>query len=198
MNNITFFFLLLISLSINVSADEKPVPAKDAKKQASTESTSNKVDRELAEKKQPTGRELIQQSLEMARLAAEIDRKRELYAKGPKRKFISAATQDPIYHAYMKVMVKKLEDVGNANYPKTLKYKNLSGQLTVTIAIGRDGSVVDISINKSSGNKLIDDAVFQIVESSAPFAPLPETKDNPDFLHITRTWDFGNNNRKSF
>jgi protein TonB len=35
----------------------------------------------------------MQQSLEMARLAAELERRQELYAKRPKRKFISASTQ---------------------------------------------------------------------------------------------------------
>ena len=38
----------------------------------------------------PPGAEPIEQSLEMARLAAEIERRQELMAKRPKRKFISA------------------------------------------------------------------------------------------------------------
>jgi len=42
----------------------------------------------------PTGDELVRQSMEMARLAAELDRQREAYARRPKTKRISASTQE--------------------------------------------------------------------------------------------------------
>ena len=57
----------------------------------------------------PTGQELMQQSIEMARLQAEIARKQELYAKRPKKKFISASTQAYEYASYMRAWVEKVE-----------------------------------------------------------------------------------------
>lgn len=148
--------------------------------------------------KLPTGRELMQQSLEMARLAAEIERKQELYAKRPKRKFISASTQAYEYASYMRDWVQKVERVGNANYPEQARIKNLSGKLTMTVAIRKDGSVEDIVLNKPSGVVIIDQAAMKIVRLTEPFAPLPKTADNIDVLHITRTWDFGGGDLETF
>lgn len=148
--------------------------------------------------KLPTGRELMQQSLEMARLAAEIDRKQELYAKRPKRKFISASTQAYEYASYMRDWVQKVERVGNANYPEQARIKNLSGKLTMTVAIRKDGSIEDIVLNKPSGVVIIDQAAMKIVRLTEPFAPLPKTSENIDVLHITRTWDFGDGDLETF
>ncbi len=148
--------------------------------------------------KLPSGRELMQQSLEMARLAAELDRKQELYAKRPKRKFISASTQAYEYASYMRDWVRKVERVGNANYPEQARIKNLSGKLVMTVAIRSDGSVEDIVLNKPSGEVVIDQAAMKIVRLSQPFAPIPKTSEKVDVLHITRTWDFGSGNLETF
>lgn len=148
--------------------------------------------------KLPSGRELMQQSLEMARLAAEIERKQELYAKRPKRKFISASTQAYEYASYMRDWVQKVERVGNANYPEQARIKNLSGKLVMTVAIRSDGSVEDIVLNKPSGVTIIDQAAMKIVRLAQPFAPIPKSKDDVDVLHITRTWDFGDGDLETF
>ncbi len=148
--------------------------------------------------KLPSGRELIQQSAEMARLTAEYDRKQELYAKRPKRKFISASTQVYEYAAYMRDWVRRVERVGNANYPEQARIKNLSGQLTMTVAIRKDGTVEDIVLNRPSGIVVIDQAAIKIVRLANPFAPLPKTTDDVDVLHVTRTWRFGDGSIDTF
>ncbi len=196
MNHQTFLLLLLMPHAINLSAEENPTQTESAQTQPSPSVPDVKTEVNAADKKQLTGRELIQQNLEMARLAAEIDRKRELYAKGPKRKYISASTQAYEYRDYMSVFVKKLEEVGNANYPEEFKRKNVSVRVTITISIGRDGTLEDVRFISISNEKpavvsALKEAVLKIVSASAPFAPLPETAEKIDFLHITRTWDFG-------
>lgn len=148
--------------------------------------------------KLPSGNELIQQSLEMARLAAEIERKQELYAKRPKRKFISASTQAYEYASYMRDWVRKVERVGNANYPEQARIKNLSGKLVMTVAIRADGSVEDIVLTTPSGIVILDQAAMKIVKLAQPFAPIPKTSENIDVLHITRTWDFGGGDLETF
>lgn len=45
---------------------------------------------------------------------------------------------------------------------------------TVQFSILRDGSVKSVSVEKSSGNRLFDNAAESSVESSAPFASLPD------------------------
>jgi len=140
----------------------------------------------------PTGRELMQQSAEMARLAAEIERRQELYAKRPKRKFISASTQQYEYAAYMRTWVQKVERIGNLNYPEQARKQGLSGRLIMTVSVARNGDVKGVIINKSSGKKLLDDAAVKVVQLASPFAPLPATSEDIDILDITRTWDYKN------
>ncbi len=138
----------------------------------------------------PTGQELMQQSVEMARLAAEIERKQELYAKRPKRKFISASTQQYEYAAYMRAWVQKVERIGNLNYPEEARRMGLSGRLIMTVSVGRNGEVKGVIINRPSGRKLLDDAAMRVVQLANPFPPLPRTSEDIDILEITRTWDY--------
>ena len=145
----------------------------------------------------PTGRELMQQSVEMARLAAEIERRQELYAKRPKRKFISASTQQYEYAAYMRAWVAKVERIGNLNYPEQARRQGLGGRLIMTVSIGRNGDVKNVLIQRSSGRKVLDDAAIRVVKLASPFPPLPATKEEIDILDITRTWDYKNGNVES-
>ena len=138
----------------------------------------------------PTGRELIEQSAEMARLAAEIEISSQLYAKRPKKKFITASTQEYEYAAYMRAWVAKVERIGNLNYPREAQRLGLTGRLILTVSIGRNGEVKGVLVNRSSGKKLLDEAAVQAVHLASPFAPLPETEEDIDILDVTRTWDY--------
>lgn len=138
----------------------------------------------------PKSEALVERSMEMARLASELDRRAEAYAKRPKRKFISANTREYVYANYMAAWVARVERVGNLNYPDEARRRSLEGQLVLTVAIRRDGSVERIDIIKSSGQPVLDDAAQRIVQIAAPFPPLPSGADDVDILHITRTWQF--------
>ena len=140
----------------------------------------------------PPGAEPIEQSLEMARLAAEIERRQELMAKRPKRKFISASTREYEYAAYLRAWVAKVERIGTLNYPDDARRRGLGGRLVMTVAVRRDGSVEEIVLNRPSGLGVLDQAASRIVRLAEPFPPLPQTAENIDVLHITRTWDFQN------
>lgn len=137
-----------------------------------------------------SGRELMQRSAEVARLAAEIDRRAEQYAKRPRRKFVDANTREYEYAAYMRAWIARVERIGNLNYPDDARRRGLSGSLVLTVAIRRDGSVERVDLIQPSGHKVLDDAAMAVVKLAAPFAPLPRTEENVDILHITRTWQF--------
>jgi len=138
----------------------------------------------------PSDREILQQRLEMARLAAEVERQSKRYAKRPKRKFISANTKEYAFASYLRGWVARVERVGNLNYPDEARRRDLHGEVVLTVAVRRNGSVERVDIIQSSGHKLLDDAAIRIVKLSEPFAPLPETDEKVDILHITRTWQF--------
>lgn len=138
----------------------------------------------------PRDEVLVERSMQMARLASELDRQAQEYAKRPKRKFISANTREYAYANYMAAWVARVERVGNLNYPDEARRRNLEGSLVLTVAINKDGSLERIDIIRSSGHQVLDDAAQRIVELSAPFSPVPKSGDEIDILHITRTWQF--------
>jgi len=139
----------------------------------------------------PDARQLMSQSLDMARLQPETHRKREWQSKIPRREFISANTRRYEFASYMSAWVAKVERVGNLNYPTELRNRKLHGDLILTVGIHQDGSVESIDVMRSSGIPEIDRAAIQIVRLAAPYAPLPDNiTEHVDILHITRTWRF--------
>ncbi|HHJ39589.1 MAG: hypothetical protein AXA67_09760 [Methylothermaceae bacteria B42] len=93
--------------------------------------------------------------------------------------------------AYERAWQKKVERIGNLNYPDQARRQNLSGRLLISVWVAKDGSVKKIKVHKSSGHKILDDAAVRIVRLAAPFAPLPkELASQADIIVITRTWKF--------
>ena len=130
-------------------------------------------------------------SFAIANLSAEIQEKLESRAKRPRRKYVSATTQEYRYAAYMEAWRAKVERIGNINYPEEARRRRISGTVMLDVAVNRDGSVADISVRKSSGITLLDDAAIRSVHLAAPYDPLPpEIRHEVDELHVTRTWKF--------
>ena len=138
----------------------------------------------------PQGREKIDRDIEMARLAAEIQLRSQQYAKRPKRKFVSASTREYAWAQYLRGWVDRVERVGNLNYPDEARRRRIGGLVVISVAVRRDGSVESTQIVQSSHVPMLDNAALRIVTLSEPFAPLPKTQDDPDVLHVTRTWQF--------
>ena len=139
----------------------------------------------------PNAAELVQRSLEIARLEAQISREWENYQKRPRRRFIGARTREFRFARYIEDWRIKIERVGELNYPQTARDQKVYGSLLVTVSIKADGSLEKIEINRSSGRKILDNAAVTIVRLAAPFAPFSSdiTRDT-DILSITRTWTF--------
>jgi len=140
----------------------------------------------------PVGAQQLVHSFAIANLSAEIQEKLESRAKRPRRKYVSATTQEYRYAAYMEAWRAKVERIGNINYPEEARKRRISGAVMLDVAVNRDGSVADISIRKSSGRTVLDDAAIRSVHLAAPYDPLPpEIRNEVDELHVTRTWKFG-------
>jgi len=139
----------------------------------------------------PTAKQLIARSLAEASRHTELVERINIKTDRPRRKYISASTKDHKFAAYMEAWRAKVERVGNINYPSEARKRRLSGNLLLDVAIRQNGTVQQITIRRSAGNKVLDRAAIKIVELAAPFAPLPaEIAENVDILHITRTWKF--------
>ena len=138
----------------------------------------------------PPGQEKIARDIEMARLAAEIQLRSQQYAKRPKRKFVSASTKEYAWAQYLRGWVDRVERVGNLNYPDEARRRRIGGLVVISVGVRRDGSVESTRIIQSSNIPMLDNAALRIVQLSAPFEPLPKTHEDPDILHVTRTWQF--------
>jgi protein TonB len=139
---------------------------------------------------------LASTQLEIDRLTAEIDRRAEAASMRERRKPINASTQEYKYAAYLEAWRKKVERIGNLNYPDEAKRNKLYGSLMLHVAVKADGSIEQIRVVKPSGHQVLDDAAKRIVRLSAPFAPFPPNiREEVDVLDITRTWQFRSGNR---
>lgn len=134
---------------------------------------------------------LVSRSLEMASLNAEINQRLRQYAERPKRKWITARTRQHNYAAYMEAWRQKVERIGNLNYPDEARRRKLSGNLLLDVALNPDGTVNEINLRRSSGERVLDDAAVRIVKLGAPYAKFPKSiREEIDILHIERTWQF--------
>lgn len=139
---------------------------------------------------------LASRNREVAELAARTRRKAATFANRPRRKAVHADTREYTYANYLEAWRRKVERVGNLNYPEAARRLKLYGSLVLRIALRADGSVEQVRVLRSSGSELLDQAALGIIELAAPFAPFPPAiRAEAEILEITRTWRFLSNNR---
>jgi len=139
---------------------------------------------------------LASRDLALAELTARMQHDSATSANRPRRKAISAGTREYSYANYLEAWRRKVEQVGNLNYPEEAKRLKIYGNLLLHIAIRADGSVEQVRVLRSSGFDLLDEAAVEIIELAAPFSPFPpDIRAEADVLDITRTWRFLSNNR---
>ena len=176
----------------NNQYETKPVPELRGKE--NTNQSARKAP--VTELKKPNAEQLIARSLAQAKKHYDLIDNPYFRANKPRRKYITANNKDHRFASYMEAWRAKVERVGNINYPYEARKKHLSGKLLLDVAILPDGEVQKITIRRSSGKKVLDEAAVRIVELAAPFAPLPENITREvDILHITRTWNFVNDSQ---
>jgi len=139
---------------------------------------------------------LASRNLALAELTARIQHNSAASASRSRRKAIGAGTRDYRYANYLEAWYRKVERVGNLNYPEEAKRRKLYGNLTLQVALRADGSLEWVRVLRSSGFDLLDEAAVRIVELAAPFSPFPPAiRAETDILDITRTWRFLSSNR---
>jgi len=148
----------------------------------------------LETKPQLSARDLIMQAkTEISRLEDQLDQSRKALSKRPKKRRISSRTKEYAGAAYHDGWRRKVERIGNLNYPQEAKQKRINGSLMLSVDINPDGSVPPdgIVISRSSGHKILDDAAIKIVRLAAPYAAIPEdVLQGYDMITIIRTWKF--------
>jgi periplasmic protein TonB len=142
-----------------------------------------------------SGMDLATAALNLARLEGQIARNVEDYNKRPRKKFIGARVEEYRFAQYVEDWRQKVERIGNLNYPNAAKGR-LYGSLVMTVIIRNDGRLDRVELNRSSGQKVLDDAARRIVEMAGPYSPFPEAiRRDTDVIEITRTWSFTTSDR---
>ncbi len=139
-----------------------------------------------------------QLSSEIASLEAELAQEVQQYAKRPKIHRLNAASTMRDKGAWYKdEWRKKVERVGNLNYPDEARRQGIYGSLRLLVSINRDGTLYEVQVLESSGQRLLDQAALRIVRLAAPFAPFTGDLADVDRLEIIRTWRFERGDRLS-
>jgi protein TonB len=139
----------------------------------------------------PNAADIVNRSMEIARLEASIAREWDSYQQRPRRRFIGARTQEFRFARYVEDWRTKIERVGEVNYPQAARDQKMYGSLVVTVSIKSDGSLERVDINRSSGNRILDAAAMRIVQLAAPYSAFPaDIAKDTDIISISRTWIF--------
>jgi protein TonB len=161
------------------------------KSQAKVESSAAQPEPQTETRVAPNAADIMTRSLEIARLEAQIDKQMDAYQKRPRRRFLGARAQEYRFTRYIDDWRQKVERIGTLNYPQAARDQKIFGSLVMTVSIKADGTVDNVEVNRSSGQKILDEAARRIVELAAPYAAFPaDISRDTDILSITRTWTF--------
>ena len=107
------------------------------------------------------------------------------------RRLGNVAPPSPDFAYYLNSWRRKVERIGQLNYPQQARTEGIGGSLRLLVVIAPDGALNDVRVLQTSGHKLLDDAALRIVRLAAPYAPFPPAmKATTDILEIERTWRF--------
>ena len=161
------------------------------KSEAKVETAATQPEPQTETRVAPNAADIMSKSLEIARLEAQISKDWDAYQKRPRRRFLGARTQEYRFARYIEDWRQKIERIGTLNYPEAAKNQKIYGSLQLTVSIKADGNVENVEINRSSGQKVLDEAALRIVQLAAPYAAFPaDIAKDTDILSITRTWTF--------
>jgi periplasmic protein TonB len=108
------------------------------------------------------------------------------------------SAQQSILAEYLEGWRQRVERIGTANYPTRFLGGPDHGRPTLEVTIRADGSLKDIVVRHSSGDKALDQAALKILRLAAPFDPLPpNVRKNYDILRFAYDWDFFDSARKN-
>jgi protein TonB len=125
-------------------------------------------------------------------LEGEIAAKTEAYNKRPRRRQFSTQAVEYRFAQYIEAWRRKAERIGELNYPPAARGK-LYGSLLMTVAIRRDGTIENITVNRPSQYPVLNEAAVRIVRMGEPYAVFPPNiASDTDIIEISRTWTFTN------
>lgn len=115
----------------------------------------------------------------------------EATSPDPREAFVSINARASRYAPYLDNWRRKVEHIGNLNFPAVIRSRQLSGSLALEVALNADGSIRALTLRKPSPYKVLDEAAVGIVKQAAPFEPFPASfRKDTDVLRFVYVWRF--------
>ncbi len=109
----------------------------------------------------------------------------------PRESFVSVNARESRYAPYLDAWRRKVEHIGNLNFPAAIRDHRLTGSLALEVALNSDGSIRELFLTKPSNQPLLDDSALHIVKMAAPFAAFPENlRRDTAVLRFVYVWRF--------
>lgn len=128
------------------------------------------------------------------------DANREARARSEnlREKVVAVNTRESVYARYLDEWRRRVERVGNANYPDEARRQGMEGSLVLEVSLNSDGTIRDLAVRRGSPHPLLDDAALRILRLAAPFPPFSkEMRAETDVLRFVYEWRFGRDGGKS-
>jgi protein TonB len=112
-------------------------------------------------------------------------------SRSPKERFLSVNTRQTLFAQYLVDWKSKVERVGTLNFPDEARRLRMEGSPVLEVALNSDGSIAEILVRQSSGEKSLDLAAIRILRLASPFDPFPrELRDRFEILRFAYEWRF--------
>lgn len=124
-------------------------------------------------------------------IASAADETLRLRGSASRELEIRADTRESGLAPYLDSWKRKVERLGTLNYPRDSRRQRMSGNPVVAVTIRADGTLRDISVQRSSGHREIDQAALNILKLASPFDPFPPAlRQKYDQLRFAYEWQF--------
>ncbi|MGQ0511870.1 MAG: energy transducer TonB [Betaproteobacteria bacterium] len=123
-----------------------------------------------------------------ARLQKEIGRRVTDYQKS-RVLFVTAKRPGP-HQVYVASSLSKILRKGNLHYPRDARGR-VYGDVRATFYLSDSGVLQKAEVDRSSGHKVLDDAIIKAIHLASPFGAFPpDLKNRAATLVVTQTFSF--------
>ena len=127
-------------------------------------------------------------------IVGEIERRIQYENSRPRRRYMGPSTIAGPQALYYDGLKQKIEEKGTANFPTHNGIK-LYGELTLSMVINFDGSVIETQVMQSSGNRMLDRRAEAIAVTAGPFGNFDDAlRRYTDQLVVISRFKFAHNN----
>ena len=185
------------NVTVSISRQEQPdEEAAEAGEHTITTTASQRVESQAEKNKRAHQMRKQQHDVAatasmIATLEAQYATQKQAYSKASNVHTVdSVSTREDPSAIYMNQFRRKVEKVGNHNYPVEARNRGLKGDVRLMVIMLPDGTIRKIKLLKSSGSPLLDEAAKMSVHQGEPYGRFDHSMHDYTELRIIRTWRF--------